>query len=122
MINFIKTILNINDPIILSIIFFGILGIINTLVVLVQTILEKKKENSNKIYILTLILIATILTITNIITTYTNEKGLFVMNEFREISMEYFESFVIILIIFTIILSIPIVIDFVKSKITTNKK
>ena len=44
------------------------------------------------------------------------------MDEFKEISMEYFETFIIILIILTVILSIPIILDFIKDKTIKHKK
>lgn len=70
MINLIKTTLTNNDPLILTITFFCTLAMINTMIVLVKTLLEKKKENSDKTYLLTLILIATISMTTILITTY----------------------------------------------------
>ena len=68
MINLIKTTLINNDPLILTIIFFAILSVISTTVALVRTLL--KKEKSDKIYILTLILISLILPTTLLVTTY----------------------------------------------------
>lgn len=44
------------------------------------------------------------------------------MDEFKEISMEYFETFIIILIILTVILSIPIILDFIKDRTIKHKK
>lgn len=44
------------------------------------------------------------------------------MNEFREILMEYINAFVLIPIIFGTILSIPIVIDLIKSKLNKKKE
>ena len=44
------------------------------------------------------------------------------MNEFKEISMKYFETFIIILINFTIILSTPIIVDFIKNRTIKHKK
>ena len=44
------------------------------------------------------------------------------MDEFKEISMEYFETFIIILIIFTVILSIPIILNFIKDRTIKHKK
>lgn len=43
------------------------------------------------------------------------------MNEFREILIEYINAFVLIPIIFGTILSIPIVINLIKSKLDKKK-
>lgn len=43
------------------------------------------------------------------------------MNEFRETLIEYINAFVLIPIIFGTILSIPIVIDLIKSKLYKKK-
>ena len=70
MLNFIKTILINNDPLILTIVFFSITAKISTTVTLGRTLAKKNKKKYDKIYILTLILIATILMTTILITTY----------------------------------------------------
>lgn len=67
MIDFIKTTLSNNDPLILTIVFFAIVSIITTATSLIRTLLKEKKENSDKIYLLALILIAeTLMTIITI--------------------------------------------------------